>query len=180
MSNKEYVSLQNNDIGQIVKSLKKGFQEIYLGKINDIEHIFLSARNAVQDYISLNDFKRKYSMNFLKEITIMLKNEELNHQDFFLEVTREDKFWQPLTKLIIAKRIEELKRCKVLKKGKTYNVSELKSTYLGKFILDKLGFPRRISLNNQEYEKLINTIKKLKYEVPVVIQPTETEKFFRK
>ena len=114
----------------------------------------------------------------LKEITITLKSGEINHADFFLDNMRENVLWQPLIKLILAKRIEELKQCKVLKKGRKYNISGLKETYLGKYIVDKLGFTRRTIISDQEYEKLISIIKKLKYEIPVIIQPTETEKFF--
>ena len=178
MNIKENESPQSININEIIKSFKSDFQEIYLGSVNNIKPIYLSAQNAVQNYLSEDDFKRKFSMNFLKEITLMLKNEELRHRDFFLEVMRENEFWQPLIKLILVKRIEELKKCKVIKKGRKYDISDLKATYLGKFIIDKFEFTRRSMLNDQEYNKLINTIKKLKYEVPVVILPTETEKFF--
>ncbi len=168
----------NIDVDSVIKSFKEEFDKIFLGKVNIIDKVFQSVKNSIKKYISIDDFKRKFSLNFLKEITIMLKNEEINHNDFFLDNMRGNAIWQTLIKLILAKRIEELKKCKVLKKGKKFDISGLKKTYLGNIIANKLGYTRRSALSNQEYEKIITTIKKLKYEVPVTVQPTETEKFF--
>jgi len=165
-------------IEQCVKSFIDEFEQIYLGKMDDMKSVFLSAKNDVQKYVSSDDFKRRFSMNFLKELTVMLKNEEINHHDFLLDTMKSNEFWQPIAKLILVKRIDELKHCKILKKGRKYNISGLKETFLGKFITDRLGFTRRSIVNDTDYNKITNAIKKLKYEVPIVIQPTETEKFF--
>jgi len=167
----------SKDVESVIKSFREEFDKIFLGKVN-IDQVFHNVQNTIGEYVSVEAFERKFSLFFLKEITLMLKNEEINHNDFFLHNMRENALWHPLTKLILAKRIEELKKCKVLKKGKKYDISGLKKTYLGNVIADKLGFTRRSVLSDQEYEKIITTIKKLKYEVPVTIQPTETEKFF--
>jgi len=167
-----------NEVKPIIESFKEELQQIFLGNKDKVNQVLQNAKGLVGKYLNLEDFKRKFSLYLLKELTIMLKNGEINHSDFFLDNMRENVLWQPLIKLIFAKRIEELKQCKVLKKGKKYNISGLKETYLGKFIADKLGFTRRTIVSDQEYEKLIGVIKKLKYEIPVIIQPTETEKFF--
>ena len=167
-----------NEVKPIIESFKEELQQIFLGNKDKVNQELQNAKGLVGKYLNLEDFKRKFSLYLLKELTIMLKNGEINHSDFFLDNMRENVLWQPLIKLIFAKRIEELKQCKVLKKGKKYNISGLKETYLGKFIADKLGFTRRTIVSDQEYEKLISVIKKLKYEIPVIIQPTETEKFF--
>ncbi len=167
-----------NEVKPIIESFKEEFQQIFLGNKDKVDQVLQNAKGLVGNYLNIEDFKRKFSLYLLKEITIMLKSGEINHKDFFLDNMRENVLWQPLIKLILAKRIEELKQCKVLKKGRKYNISGLKETYLGKFIVDKLGFTRRTIISDQEYEKLINIIKKLKYEIPVIIQPTETEKFF--
>ena len=167
-----------NEVKPIIESFKEEFQQMFLGNKDKVNQVLQNAKGLVGNYLNLEDFKRKFSLYLLKEITMMLKNGEINHSDFFLDNMRENVLWQPLIKLIFAKRIEELKQCKVLKKGRKYNISGLKETYLGKFIADKLGFTRRTIISDQEYEKLIGTIKKLKYEIPVIIQPTETEKFF--
>jgi len=168
----------SENIDSIVKSFREEFDKIIIGKIENIDLIFQNIKRSITDFVSVDDFKRRFSLFFLKEITLMLKNEEINHSNFYLDNMRENVLWQPLTKLILAKRIEELKKCKVLKKGKKYDISGLKETYLGNMIADKLGFARRAILSDLEYENVITTIKKLKYEVPVTIQPTETEKFF--
>ncbi len=167
-----------NEVKPIIESFKEELQQIFLGNKDKVNQVLQNAKGLVGKYLNLEDFKRKFSLYLLKELTLMLKNGEINHADFFLDNMRENVLWQPLIKLIFAKRIEELKQCKVLKKGKKYNISGLKETYLGKFIADKLGFTRRTIVSDQEYEKLISIIKKLKYEIPVIIQPTETEKFF--
>jgi len=167
-----------NEVKPIIESFKEELQQIFLGNKDKVNQVLQNAKGLVGKYLNLEDFKRKFSLYLLKELTIMLKNGEINHADFFLDNMRENVLWQPLIKLIFAKRIEELKQCKVLKKGKKFNISGLKETYLGKFIADKLGFTRRTIVSDQEYEKLISIIKKLKYEIPVIIQPTETEKFF--
>ncbi len=167
-----------NEVKPIIESFKEELQQIFLGNKDKVNQVLQNAKGLVGNYLNLEDFKRKFSLYLLKELTLMLKNGEINHADFFLDNMRENVLWQPLIKLIFAKRIEELKQCKVLKKGKKYNISGLKETYLGKFIADKLGFTRRTIVSDQEYEKLISIIKKLKYEIPVIIQPTETEKFF--
>ncbi|MHA1106275.1 MAG: hypothetical protein ACTSPN_11260 [Promethearchaeota archaeon] len=167
-----------SDENPIIESFKEEFQQVFLGNKEKIDQVLQNAKSLVGKCINLDDFKRKFSLHLLKEITIMLKHEEINHADFFLDNMRENALWQPLIKLILAKRIEELKQCKVLKKGRKYNISGLKETYLGKMISDKLGFTRRTIITDQEYDKLIGIIKKLKYEIPVIVQPTETEKFF--
>jgi hypothetical protein len=162
----------------IITTFIEDFQQIYTGSLDNITSVMDSIKDMIGESYSDEDYKRKLSLYFLKEITIMLKNEEIRHQDFFLDNMRENALWQPLTKLILVKRIEELKTSKVLQKGRKFDISGLKQTYLGKIIADKLGFERRKILSNVEYEKLIAMIKKLKYEIPVIIQPTETENFF--
>jgi len=167
-----------SEVNPIIDPIKKEFQQVFLGNKDIINQVFQNANDIVGKCLNLEDFKRKFSLSLLKEITIMLKNEEISHKDFFLDKMRENILWQPLLKIILAKRIEELKKCKVLQKGRKYNISGLKETYLGKIIVDKLGFTRRSTISDLEYDKLINIIKKLNYEIPVIVQPTETEKFF--
>ncbi|MBY9004321.1 MAG: hypothetical protein KGD73_10145 [Candidatus Lokiarchaeota archaeon] len=167
-----------SELNPIIEPFKEEFQQIFLGNKSVIDQVLHNAKEVVGKCLNLDDFKRKFAINLLKEITLMLKAEEINHKDFFLDNMRENVLWQPIVKVILAKRIEELKKCKVLKKGKKYNISGLKETYLGKMIVDKLGFTRRSIISDLEYDKLISIIKKLKYEIPVIVQPTETEKFF--
>jgi hypothetical protein len=114
----------------------------------------------------------------LKEITYLVKEDVINHRDFEINTLKKDIKWKPLAKLILLKRIKELKNSQVEKKGKKYYIEDLKNTYFGKFIMDKLDYSRRKVLEEEEYEKIVKAIKKLKYEVPIVVQPTETEKFF--
>jgi len=169
---------ESKELEEALKEFKDDIQGIYLGDEHNITDLLLQAKEQAQNYVSLDDFKRKMSMHFLKETSIMLKNNELDHRDFFLDGLKNSEFWKPLAKLVLFKRIEELRNCKVLKKGKKYDVSGLKDTFFGKYIMERLKYERRSVLTDEEYSKITNAIKKLNYDVPVVIEPTETEKFF--
>lgn len=169
---------ENQEIEDILKRFQDGFKKIYFGANEEIGKLFLIIKEDAREAKSIDAFKRKLKMNFLKELIYMIKNDEVDHNDFYLEELKKSDFWRPIAKLILLKRINELKNCHVEKKGKKFDVSQLRETYFGKFIMDKLKFSRRSVLNEDEYDRMIKAIKKLNYEVPVVIQPTETEKFF--
>jgi hypothetical protein len=171
--------LENNEFNEAIKEFKDNVQGIYLGNEENFKDLFIAAQKQAEIAISLDDFKRRLSLYIIKELSIMVKKNELDHRDFFLDGLKNSEFWKPLAKLVLFKRIEELKNCKVLKKGKKYDVSGLKETFFGKYIMERLKFERRTVLMDEEYTKITNAIKKLNYEVPVVIQPTETEKFFK-
>ncbi len=166
-------------IENAVKKFREDVQGLYLAKLEYLDQIFTFAQEQAKNHVSMEDFERKMSFNFLKEIILRVKNDELSHKDFFLEGLKSSDFWKPLAKLVLFKRIEELRKCKVLKKGKKYDVSGLKETFIGKYIMDRLKFERRSMLDEIEYLKITSAIKKLKYEVPLLIEPTTTEKFFK-
>ncbi|TXT66887.1 MAG: hypothetical protein BAJALOKI1v1_250014 [Promethearchaeota archaeon] len=130
--------------------------------------------------MSIDNFKRQFFINFLKKIGNLVRHDELPHRNFDLERLKKKDLWKPLAKIILLKRIEELKNAQVEKKGKKYYVEDLKNTYFGEYIMEKLQFARRSVLEESEYNKIVAAIKKLNYEVPIVIQPTTTEKFFEK
>jgi len=172
---------QNEIFTTFLTKFKEEFQTIYLYPNNQqIEDLFRKVKNKINISDSVENFERQFFINFLKEIISMVKMEILNHKNFIFEELKEKKIWKPLAKIILLKRIEELKNCQVEKKGKKYYVQELKKTYFGEFIMEKLQFSRRKVLKEDEYDKVINAIKKLNYEIPIVIQPTETERFFEK
>ena len=171
--------LENKEFSEAINEFKDDVQGIYLGNEDNIKELFITAQKQAETAISLSDFKRKLSLYFIKEISIRVKNDELDHRDFFLDGLKNSELWKPLAKLVLFKRIEELRNCKVLKKGKKYDVSGLKETFFGNYIMERLKLERRSILMDEEYTKITNAIKRLNYEVPVVIQPTETERFFK-
>ncbi|MHA1724577.1 MAG: hypothetical protein ACTSXH_07015 [Promethearchaeota archaeon] len=162
--------MSEEEIEEIVKDFEIQVGEIYLGNKEKIKGVINRAKDLASGYISLEDFKRKLHMNFLKESLLLIKNEQLNHGDFLLEELKKKEFWNPLAKLILFKRIEELCKCKVLRKGKKYDDSGLRRTFIGKYIMNRLNFERRSVLTEDEYLKITNVIKKLNYDLPVVIQ----------
>ncbi|MGV9205239.1 MAG: hypothetical protein ACOC44_14600 [Promethearchaeia archaeon] len=163
------------------KKVKDGFfGEIYSkSSEKKVEYLISSLKNKLQDNVSLDNFKRQFFTAFIKGVISLIKNNELDHRDFDLETLKQKKAWKALAKVILYKRIKELKNCQVEKKGKKYYVEDLKDTYFGKYIMERLKFSlRRSVLNKREYGRIVKAIEKLGYEVPVVVQPTETEKFF--
>jgi len=169
-----------DELDPVLKEFNDEVKDMYLGNMDDLNEVILSAKQTITDYASVEDYKRKLNMRFLKEASIMLKNNELDHRYFDLDNLKSSELWRPLAKVVLLKRIEELKNCKVQRKGKKYDVSGLKLTYLGGYIMDRLEFSNRKVLDEDEYGKIESAIKKLKFELPVVTKPTETELFFSK
>jgi phage host-nuclease inhibitor protein Gam len=163
----------------VVEAIKDEFYRFFsVQKHAEIERIFTNLNNQLNHLTSVENFKRQFFINLLKEITYLVKEDVINHRDFEIDTLKKDNKWKPLAKLILLKRIKELKNSQVEKKGKKYYIEDLKNTYFGKFITDRLDYSRRKVLEEDEYEKIVKAIKKLNYEVPIVVQPTETEKFF--
>ena len=78
MSEEEQVS----EMDMIIEGFKKNFKQIFTGMITDLAHVFQNAKDDVLDYETFDEFKRKFIINFLKELSFMLKNHQLKHQDF--------------------------------------------------------------------------------------------------
>jgi len=171
---------ENADIEKVLNELKEEVEKFYFGDQAKINDLYSNALERSKNFTSIEDLKRRLNINFLKEIALMLKNDELKHGDFLLDKLKDSEFWKPLAKMVLLKRIEELKKCKILKKGKKYDVSGLKETHFGKFITDKLNFGRRSVVSEEDYNKITDAMKKLKFDLPIVVNPTETEKFFSK
>jgi hypothetical protein len=173
---------KNPQISVICKEVKENFFENYYLKSKNprIDALIANLKNELQNNGSVESFKRQFFVNFLKGIISLVKQDDLNHRDFDFEAIKANQSYKALAKVILLKRIEELKNAQVEKKGKKYYVEDLKKTYFGKYIMDGLDFSRRSVLQEDEYDKVVAAIKKLNYEVPIVIQPTTTEDFFKK
>lgn len=175
-------NLQTKEFEKELSRLKGDFKRIYEDGSQNIDSIFNQVHQTVisSKCSSLDEYNRRMTIELLKTLAKLIKFDELNHRSFNIENLKKDEFWAKLKKIILAKRIEELKSCKISKKGKKIDISELKCTYLGMFIVKNLGFERRTILEESEYDTIRAQIRKLKYEVPVTIEPTKTEKFFSK
>lgn len=157
------------------------FEEFYFNSEEKrIAHLISELKSQIPSDISLDNFKRQFFTGFIKGIISLIKENELNHRDFDLDALKQRKAWKTLAKVILLKRIKELKNCQVEKKGKKYYIQDLKDTYFGEYILRRLKVSlRRSVLKEDEYNRIVKAIKKLGYEVPIVVQPTETELFFK-
>ena len=88
--------------------------------------------------------------------------------------------WNVIIKYVTHARMEELKSVKIVRRNRKYGISELRNTFYGKLMLDDLEKvnKRRHFLNSDEYLKIKEFCRKLNLELPEVIEPTTTEKFF--
>jgi hypothetical protein len=172
---------KNPQISIVCDEIKEEFFQKYYSKSKDkrIDTLITNLKSELQNNGSIEDFKRKFFPNFLKGVISLVKHDEINHRDFDFESMKNNKTYKTLAKVILLKRIEELKNAQVEKKGKKYYVEELKKTYFGEYIMDNLDFSRRSVLMEDEYNAVVAAIKKLNYEVPIVVQPTKTELFFK-
>lgn len=172
---------KNPQISKVCNDVKeKFFQDFYVSSKNaQIEALITKLRGKLQDHGSLERFKRQFFPNFLKGVISLVKHDDLDHRNFDFESLKNEKSYKPLVKVILLKRIEELKNAQVEKKGTKYYVDELKKTYFGKYIMESLEFSRRTVLKKEEYDEVVEAIKKLNYEVPIVIHPTKSELFFK-
>ena len=175
---KEPEETEEFEKNHLVEHFTDDLEKVFFGNMDNFSDLILKLMKKITVYVDSNDFIRKFKIEFLKELMVMLKKKEINHRDFNLEFML-DEIWQPLKRVILGIRIEELKTSKVLKDGKKYDISGLRATYLGDWILVKLGFgKRKFKLTEEEYNKVLSQIRKLKFDVPITVEPTTTEKFF--
>lgn len=114
----------------------------------------------------------------VKIVNDLKGNPKLNH---FFDIDKlRDTDWNLLVKYVTIARMEELNSVKVVRRKKKYGISELRKTYYGKLMLDDLDKinKRRQFLSNDEYQQIKLACRKLNLELPEVIEPTTTEKFF--
>jgi hypothetical protein len=101
----------------------------------------------------------------------------LNHK--FDTDKLKDTQWGILVKYVVNARADELKSVKIVRRGKKYDISELKKSYWGKLILkDIITQKRRKTLNQKEYDEIKLACRRINLVLPEVIMPTTTEKFF--
>lgn len=124
------------------------------------------------------DDARHLVMALLKRILELVKAGKLSPGSFDLEIVKGLPAWQPLAKVILATRVDELRRCKVVRSGKKIDIANLKATSIGKALAQQLGFDRRSLLTREEYEMLEKQIARLNFTPPVIVEPTSTERFF--
>lgn len=160
-----------------IQYLQEELAFFYSGSMEKINNLMLDTQNLMEISINEKIYEQKFFVQFLKVITKAIKNGDILHSNF--ELNNIDEKWVLLKKQLLILRIEELKTCKVVQKGRKYDISELKLSYLGKEIAKNLSFARKYILTKPEYDKIVFQIRRLKYEVPVIIKPTTTEKFFK-
>ena len=164
---------------KILMEFKTELVEFYSGDDAILTGILDRVARTITETSSEDEFKRKYTLNLIRELSMMVKNNDLDHLSFNVDEMKKYDLWKPLHKIIILKRLEEFKACKVVQYGKKYDVSDLKGCYLGNLILSSIGFgPRRTRLTKEEYEQLVKQINRMKYEIPITIKPTITERYF--
>jgi hypothetical protein len=92
--------------------------------------------------------------------------------------------WKLLHNLLTVARVRELTRARVTKRTRSgklgFDVSELAGTFYGRQTLDQLGISAaRSVLTNEEFAQVQATLLASKLQLPTVVEPTTTEKFFQ-
>lgn len=170
---------ETKNVNEVRSEIKANLKGIFKGNLTPLYKVVDKIGGEIEDFTSMEDYKRRLVMAIIKEISLMVKNGELNHHSFDTDFITDD-LWTPLKKMVYLKRIEEFKGCKITRKGKSFNISDLKTSYFGRFILFNLGFASRSVINPDEYKMLKKQVTKMNLELPVEINPTDTEKFFEK
>ncbi|WP_371803181.1 hypothetical protein [Candidatus Lokiarchaeum ossiferum] len=164
-----------------VEEFKAKFKQIYAGPNYVVEEMLENVQSDPQPLGNTSEMLiQKFMMEIIRKLVKFLQSNKIRHNFFKLTLMKADPIWTPVRKMVIVKRIEEFRQKKVVQKGKKYDISDLKSSMLGKEVIKRVGFGNRNILSKVEYALVTEQIKKLKYESPIVIKPTTTEIFFRK
>lgn len=169
----EMLNTIRKTITEEISSFCIGFGSEYVLK-ESINSAMLSLNNIVSE----DDGLRRVSTFLLREISNRIRLDNLDHRAFNLDTMKTLPSWGPLVKIVLAKRLEELKTCKIVQIGKKFDITDIKKSFFGNLIAEKLGYSRRAILTNIEYQGIITQIKKINCEPPVIIKPTATEKYF--
>ncbi len=165
---------QNNDI-----IISTDLQEIYdqyrkfSGYTFELDEIQLK----LNEYSKVD--KKIVVKEFFRYIGKQLADDSSLNKYFDLNKIPATGIWSIYRKIIVSARVNELKQVKIVQRRKKYDLSELRSTFYGKKILEELPeLGKRWIFNKEEYNKIKLICNKLKIELPEIIMLTTTEVFF--
>lgn len=129
--------------------------------------------------LSEDQLRIKIEKAILQMIQQRLRKDPAHNQMFIDDID-----WPPLAKLLAIVRLKELSEVKIVKKGGRgtglrYDITGLSATYYGKKILKQIDFGRRRVVDTAELEVLRKACRKIKMELPEVVEPTTTERYFQ-
>ena len=102
-----------------------------------------------------------------------------DHSIFDSEMMQTLPRWNPVLRVVVLTRLNELKSTKVLfRKGK-YDLSGVRQTLYGKKVMESPGLRTRYVLSKKEYIDFQMKTQAMGFELPQEIMPTEAEKYFR-
>lgn len=122
-------------------------------------------------------FAHRVEVMLLQIIKAYLTENPQRNWDFF-----EKTDWKVLNQILTVSRLKELSKVKIIKRagrGKGgYDMTELAETFFGAKIFQSHGLSTRRILKSDELEKVKEDCARLKLELPEIVEPTTTEKFF--
>ena len=154
----------------------------YFEDRNEAYHFFNDGRlNKEIGKVTSTDPQR-VKLQVEKALLVLFKR-QLTKDPNWNQRFRRQTGWAVLDQLLTVVRLQELAAAKITKKGGRgaglrYDIGELMNTYYGKSILEGLGLKRRRVATSEELDTIRAALKKIKLELPEVIEPTTTERFF--
>lgn len=173
----EHNEVLEDVIGEQYKTVQKFFEDEY-----EAYHFFNDGRlNKELGKVTSTDPARVKLV--VEKALLVLFKRQLASEPSWNQRFRRQTGWDVLDQLLTMVRLQELAAAKITKKGGRgaglrYDITELVNTYYGKSILEGLGMKRRRVATTEELETLRAALKKIKLELPEVIEPTTTDRFF--
>ena len=145
----------------------------------DADRLIAKFDEGKKDKVDPELFGPKIEKEILQKLKIYLQANPERNSNF-----KEKTDWKVLNQLLTVVRLKELSRVKIIKrggrgKGLNYDASDLAKTFFGRKILKGQGLGRRRILKADELDKVKQDCARLKLELPEIVEPTTTEKFFQ-
>ena len=178
-------SLEPRQAEDLIRIIQRAFptevselRSFYSITAQDILGHLVSALEYVREKEDAKKAQREFFGGLTRILAAELKRAPQEHSKFDSEKMGKFDRWNPLLRVIVATRMQELQGAKVLYRGGKYDLSGVRQTLYGRMVLDTLGFGKRYVLSKDEYERFEFKTREMGFELPQEISPTMAEKYF--
>ena len=178
-------SLDNRQAEDLIRIIQQAFpkeiselRSFFQIKADEVLGHLVSAMEFVRETQDVKKAQREFFGGLIRILAAELKRIPQEHSKFDSEKMGKFDRWNPLLRVIVATRMQELQGSKVLYRGGKYDLSGVRQTLYGKRVLDALGFGKRYVLDKVEYERFEFKTREMGFELPQEISPTMAEKYF--
>jgi len=170
------------------KTLIQNISDLFKPEIKELK-LFYSNQKTLDsvifealDYVKSKDdpkkAQREYFAGLVKVLALTIKRDPSENKFFITDFLSSKERWTPLRKIVIAARMQQLKRAKIVRKKGRYDLSEVSSTLYGKTVIESLGYGGRYILKREEYEIFKAKVEEMGFDLPEEIEPTTAELYF--